>query len=72
MASKSGAESDGKRLRKKWSDDNMLAAMEAGRTSKMSISVAANRFNIPQKTLDDRLIILECLQSLLFRKRIHS
>ena len=47
MASKSGAESDGKRLRKKWSDDSMLAAMEAVRTSKMSISVAANRFNVP-------------------------
>ena len=45
MASKSGAESDGKRLRKKWSDDSMLGAMEVVRTSKMSISVAANRFN---------------------------
>ena len=33
----------------------MLAAMEAVRTSKMSISVAANRFNVPRKTLDDRL-----------------
>ena len=55
MASKSGAESDGKRLREKWSDDSMLAAMEAVRTSKMSISVAANRFNVPRKTLDDRL-----------------
>ena len=57
----------------------MLAAMEAVRTSKVSISVAANRFNVPQKTLDDRLkgrvqmeLILECLQSLLFKKRIHS
>ena len=47
MASKSGAESDGKRLRKNWSDDSMLAAMEAVRTSKMSISVAANRFKVP-------------------------
>ena len=55
MASKSGAESDGKRLRKNWSDDSMLAAMEAVRTSKMSISVAANRFKVPRKTLDDRL-----------------
>ena len=55
MASKSGAESDGKCLRKNWSDDSMLAAMEAVRTSKMSISVAANRFKVPQKTLDDRL-----------------
>ena len=54
MASKSGAESDGKRLRKKWSDDSMLAAIEAVRTSKMSI-VAANRFNVPRKTLDNRL-----------------
>ena len=54
MASKSGAESDGKRLRKMWSDDSMLAAMEAVRTSKMSISVAANRFNVPRETLDDR------------------
>ena len=55
MASKSGTESDGKRLRKNWSDDSMLAAMEAVRTSKMSISVAANRFKVPRKTLDDRL-----------------
>ena len=55
MASKSGTESDGKRLRQKWSNDSMLAAMEAVRTSKMSISVAANRFNVPRKTLDDRL-----------------
>ena len=55
MASKSGAESDGKRLRKNWSDDSMLAAMEAVRTSQMSISVAANRFKVPRKTLDDRL-----------------
>ena len=69
MASKSGAESDGKRLRKNWSDDSMLAAKEAVRTSKMSISVATNRFKVPQKTLDDRLkvvcsmeLILECLQ----------
>ena len=33
----------------------MLAAMEAVRISKMSISVATNRFNVPRKTLDDRL-----------------
>ena len=57
MASKSGTESDGKRLRQKWSDDSMLAAVEAVRTSKMSISVAANWFKVPRKTqtLDDRL-----------------
>ena len=79
MASKSGAESDGKCLRKNWSDDSMLAAMEAVRTSKMSISVAANRFKVPRKTLDDRLkgrvqhgTHPGVSTSLLFRKRIHS
>lgn len=50
MASSNGRP---KPLRKQWSNEDMMVAMDAVEKGKLSISVAASRFNVPRKTLDD-------------------
>ena len=41
--------------RRQWSDDDMISAIESVRTGNLTITVAASRFNVPRKSLDDRL-----------------
>ena len=38
-----------------WSNESMEAAMEAVSGGEMSVSAAAKRFDVPRKTLDDRV-----------------
>ena len=45
----------GGKLRKQWNDDDMVAAMQAVEKKELTISAAATRFNVPRKTLDDRI-----------------
>ena len=44
---------DGPRL--KWNNDDMVAAMEAVSSGKVTITSASREFNVPRKTLDDRV-----------------
>ena len=44
-----------KQPRKMWNEESMVAAMEAVETNKMSVTAAAATFNVPRKTLDDRV-----------------
>ena len=44
-----------KKQRKKWKDEDMVSAMSAVREQKLTISKAAATFNVPRKTLDDRV-----------------
>ena len=41
--------------RRQWSDDDMISAIESVRTGNLTITVAASRFNVPRRSLDDRL-----------------
>ena len=41
--------------RKQWRQDDMIAAISAVQTGKMSLGVAATKFNIPKSTLADRI-----------------
>ena len=41
--------------RRQWSDDDMISAIESVRTGNLTITVAASRFNVHRKTLDDQL-----------------
>ena len=54
MAKKSRVEPRGG-PRLKWSDDDMKAAMEAVSSGEMTISNASRQFQVPRKTLDDRV-----------------
>ena len=38
-----------------WNEESMVAAMEAVETNKMSVTAAAATFDVPHKTLDDRV-----------------
>ena len=40
---------------KQWADENMVSAMKAVADKKMTINVAATKFSLPRKTLDDRI-----------------
>ena len=54
MAVKSKVKSrDGPHL--KWSNDDMMAAMEAVPSDKVNVTAASREFNVPRKTLDDRV-----------------
>lgn len=44
-----------KKTRKKWKDEDMISAMSAVQSQEMSIYKAAVVFNVPRKTLDDRI-----------------
>ena len=39
----------------KWNNDDMMAAMEAVSSGKVTITAASREFNVPRKTLDDRV-----------------
>ena len=41
--------------RKQWKDEDMVAAMEAATSGEMTVSASSRVFNVPRKTLDDRL-----------------
>ncbi len=45
----------GKQLRKQWSNDDMVAAMQVVEKKTLTVSCAAVKFNVPRKTLDDRV-----------------
>ena len=54
MAVKSKVKSrDGPRL--KWNNDDMMAAMEAVSSNKVTITSAPRELNVPRKTIDDRV-----------------
>ena len=58
MAEKSGdnpGRSEGKVRRLKWDNDNMKAAMEAVSSWEMTVSASSRVFQVPRKTLDDRI-----------------
>ena len=40
-----------KNLTRKWSEDDMKAAMEAVKNGQLSVSVAAKHFSLPRETL---------------------
>ena len=42
-------------VRRQWQNKDMVAAMEAVKKKEMTIYRAANVFNVPRKTLDDRI-----------------
>ena len=48
-----------KKKRKQWKDNDMRSAMSAVNNKEMTIYAAAASFNVPRKTLDDRIKGLE-------------
>ena len=44
-----------KTKRKKWKDEDMASAMSAVHNKETTIYKAAAKFNVPRKTLDDRI-----------------
>ena len=46
---------DGQCKHKQWKDEDMVAAMEAATSGEMTVSDSSRVFNVPRKTLDDRL-----------------
>ena len=44
-----------KKQPKKWKDEDMVSVMTAVKEQKLTISKAAATFNVPRKTLDDRI-----------------
>ena len=44
-----------KKKRKQWKDNDMRSAMSAVNNRKITIYSAAANFNVPRKTLDDRI-----------------
>ena len=46
----------GGKPRKQWSDDDMVAAMQAVEKKEPTISAAATQFKVLRKTLDDRRV----------------
>ena len=49
-----------KKKRKQWKDNDMRSAMSAVNNKEMTIYAAAASFNVPRKTLDDRIKGLVC------------
>ena len=46
---------DCKRPRLMWKNEDMEKAIEAVKSKEKSISAASKKFNVPRKTLDDRI-----------------
>ena len=44
-----------KKRRKLWKDEDMVAALESVNKKEMTVAQAATTYNVPRKTLDDRV-----------------
>ena len=44
-----------KKLRKLWKDEDMVAALESVKSKALIVTQAATTYNVPRKTLDDRV-----------------
>ena len=47
--------SESRKKRMLWSDEDMVAAMSAVHDQSLTVTQAAHKYNVPRKTLDDRV-----------------